>query len=106
MRGRFGWACMSAPGELRGGSLHADHVEGGRIPVDSSQRMQFVTFDVERQVTHARQLVPRKHVADTPNHAGTKTHTSLSDMPFLSTHEPLSAFIAFQIHTEVICMPG
>ena len=50
---------------------------------------------------HSAVSSPRKHVAETPNHAGTKTHTSFSDMPFF-----IVAFMAFQMATEVICMPG
>ena len=45
---------------------------------------------------------PRKHVADTPNHAGTKQHTSLSDMDV----SPTVRRIARQIATETICIPG
>ena len=42
----------------------------------------------------------RKRVADTPNHAGTKQQTSLSDISMPT------ALSAFQMQTLVICIPG
>ena len=45
---------------------------------------------------------PRRMEAETPNHAGTKQHTSLR----VIAHLPPSALSAFQMATEVICMPG
>ena len=51
---------------------------------------------------HSLARRPRKTVAETPNHAGTNTHTSFSDIWNFLSNEPSTC----QIHTEVICMPG
>ena len=50
---------------------------------------------------HSLVRSPRKTEADTPNQAGTKQHTSLSVMGFGA-----STLSAFQIATDVICIPG
>jgi hypothetical protein len=54
----------------------------------------------EREPEHSAASSPRNHVADTPNHAGTRQHTSLRLI-----FEP-SALSVFLMTTEVICMPG
>eukprot|EP00962_Isochrysis_galbana_P011413 scaffold3199_cov113-Isochrysis_galbana.AAC.2 len=50
---------------------------------------------------HSAVKAPSAIVAETPNHAGTKQHTSLSES---------GAFITYgskrQMATDVICMPG
>ena len=56
----------------------------------------------------SRVIAPVSSVATAPNHTGTKTHTSLSDMRTLrpSTDDQKRALSACHSSTDVICMPG